>query len=104
MSRIVNPAYGAVMGNAAGMAVLAAGAVGLANAIGDGLAAAAEARYSARYDDALSTAIDHASQIEAMARTAMQLLAELEEENKSLRAACQQRQEVIDLLKGKARA
>lgn len=98
-----NPAYSAAMGNVAGMAVIAAGAVGLANAIGDGLAAAAEARYNARYDDALSRATAHANEMEAMAREAMRLLAELETENASLRAACQQRQEVIDLLKAKAR-
>lgn len=104
MSRFGNPAHSAVMGNAAGVAVLAAGAVGLASAIGEGLSAAAEARYQASYKDALSTAIDHASEMQAVARTAMQLLAELEAENKSLRAACQQRQEVIDLLKAKARA
>lgn len=99
-----NPAYSAAMGNAAGMAVIAAGAVGLANAIGDGLAAAAEARYRVRYDDALDRAISHAAEMASMARESMRLLAELEAENKRLRAACQQRQEVIDLLKAKARA
>ncbi|MBP2235343.1 hypothetical protein J2Z31_001835 [Sinorhizobium kostiense] len=81
------------------MAVLAAGAVGLANAIGDGLAAAAEARYNVRYEDALSRAVAHADEMEAMAREAMRLLAKLEAENARLYAACKQRQEVIDLLK-----
>lgn len=101
MANFGNPAYSAAMGNAAGMAVLAAGAVGLASAIGDGLAAAAEARYQARYNDALSTAIDHAREMEVMARTAMELLAELEAENSRLRAACRQRQDVIDVLKAR---
>lgn len=102
MSRFGNPAYGAAMGNAAGMAVIAAGAVGLANAIGNGLAAAAEARFNARYSDALDRAFSHAAEMEAMARESMRLLAELEAENTRLRAACQQRQEVIDMLKGRA--
>ncbi|WP_331373353.1 hypothetical protein [Sinorhizobium chiapasense] len=104
MANFGNPAFGAAMGNAGGMALIAAGAVGLASAIGDGLAAAAEARYQGRYNDALTTAINHAGEMEAMARKAMELLAELEAENHRLRAACRQRQEVIDLLKAKARA
>lgn len=104
MANFGSPAHTAAMGNAAGMMVLAAGAVGLASAIGDGIAAAREARYAQRYDDALSTAINHASSMETMAREAMRLLAELEAENKSLRAACRQRQEVIDILKTRGRA
>lgn len=104
MANIGSPAHTAAMGNAAGMAVLAAAGVGLVNAIGDGLAAAREARYQARYNDALDTAICHAEQMEVMARTAMELLAELESENHRLRAACRQRQEVIDLIKSKGRA
>lgn len=99
MANFGNPAYSAAMGNAAGMAVLAAGAVGLASAIGDGLAAAAEARYNQRYDDALDTAINHANEMTAMARAAIGMLAELEAENIRLRAACQQRQAYIDRLK-----
>lgn len=99
MASYGNPAFGAAMGNAGGMALIAAGAVGLASAIGDGLAAAAEARYNQRYDDALTNAINHANEMTAMARAAMELLAELETENKSLRAACQQRQAYIDRMK-----
>ncbi|MDQ0318967.1 hypothetical protein QO002_001105 [Pararhizobium capsulatum DSM 1112] len=102
MANIGNPAYSAAMGNAGGMMVLAAAGVGLASAIGDGLAAAREARYQARYDDALTTAINHAGEMEAMARAAMEMLAELEAENQSLRAACQQRQAYIDRMKGRA--
>ena len=99
MANFGAPAHTAAMGNAAGMMVLAAGAVGLASAIGDGLAAAREARYQARYDDALTTAINHAGEMETMARAAMELLAEMEVENARLRAACQQRQAYIDSLK-----
>ncbi len=102
MASFGNPAYSAAMGNAAGMALLAAAGVGLVGAIGDGLAAAREARYNQRYDDALTTAINHAGEMEAMARAAMDMLAELEAENGRLRAACQQRQAYIDRLKLKA--
>lgn len=104
MAKFGNPAYSATMGNAGGMMLLAAGGVGLINALGDGLAAAREARYQARYDDALDTAIGHAEQMQAMARSALEMLAKLEAENKSLRAACQQRQEVINVLKARHRA
>ncbi|QOD63848.1 hypothetical protein HGK82_00825 [Ochrobactrum sp. MT180101] len=99
MANFGNPAFGAVMGNATGMMVLAAGGVGLINAIGDGIAAAREARYAQRYDDALTTAINHAGEMEAMARAAMEMLAELEAENVRLRSACEQRQAYIDRLK-----
>ncbi|MGO8092814.1 hypothetical protein [Rhizobium leguminosarum] len=101
MANFGNPAYGAAMGNAGGMMLIAAAGVGLAEALGDGIAAAARARYEQRYDDALLAASDHAAQMESMARTAMQLLAELEIENERLRAACRQRQEVIDVLKAR---
>ncbi|WP_234844162.1 hypothetical protein [Sinorhizobium meliloti] len=84
--------------------LLAAGGVGLINALGDGLAAAREARYQARYDAALDTAITHAEQMQAMVRAALETIAKLEAENKSLRAACQQRQEVINVLKTRGRA
>ncbi|MDX0534357.1 hypothetical protein GOC55_12940 [Sinorhizobium medicae] len=102
MASFGNPAYSAAMGNAGGMMVLAAAGVGLASAIGDGIAAAREARYNQRYGDALTTAIGHAEQMEAMARAAMEMLAELEAENGRLRAACQQRQAYIDRLKARA--
>jgi len=102
MANFGSPAHTAAMGNAAGMAVLAAAGVGLVNALGDGIAAAREARYNERYNDALTTAINHANEMTAMARAAMEMLAELEAENKSLRAACQQRQAYIDRIKGRA--
>jgi len=101
MPRYGNPAHTAMMGNAAGMAVIAAAGVGFANAIGDAIGAAARARYERRYDDALSTATRHADDMEELARLAMTMLAELEVENSRLRAACSQRQQVINLLKGR---
>lgn len=103
MASYGNPAHSAAMGNAGGMMVLAAAGVGLASAIGDGIAAVREARYQARCNDALAAAINHSEQMEAMARAAMEMLAELEAENGRLRAACQQRQEVIDILKTRGR-
>ena len=48
MANYGSPAHTAAMGNAAGMLVLAGAGVGLANAIGDGLAAAARARNERR--------------------------------------------------------
>ncbi|MBB3314638.1 hypothetical protein FHT77_000480 [Rhizobium sp. BK181] len=101
MANYGSPAHTAAMGNAAGMLVLAGAGVGLANAIGDGLAAAARVRYERRYDDALSAATSHAETMEALARTSMEMVAELEADNARLRAACRQRQEVIDILKAR---
>lgn len=101
MANYGSPAHTAAMGNAAGMLVLAGAGVGLANAIGDGLAAAARARNERRYDDALSAATSHADTMEALARTSMKMVAELEADNARLRAACRQRQEVIDVLKAR---
>ncbi|WP_018858529.1 hypothetical protein [Rhizobium sp. 42MFCr.1] len=101
MANFGSPAHTAAMGNAAGMMVIAAAGVGLASAIGDGLAAAARARYEQRYDDALSAATSHADSMETLARTAMAMLAELEADNARLRAACRQRQEAINVMKAR---
>ncbi|TAZ73807.1 hypothetical protein ELH70_14635 [Rhizobium ruizarguesonis] len=97
MANFGAPAHSAAMGNAAGMMVLAAAGVGLATAIG----AAARARYEQRYDDALTAATSHADNMEGLARLAMTMLAELEGENSRLRAACSQRQQLINALKGR---
>jgi hypothetical protein len=83
------------------MAVIAAAGVGFATAIGDAIAAGARARYERRYDDALTSATAHADSMEELARLAMTMLAELEGENSRLRAACSQRQQVINHLKGR---
>lgn len=95
------PAHQAAVGNLAGMMLIGAGAVSLVNAIGDAADAAREARYNRAYNDALTAAYDHAAEMEDVARVAVRMVAELEAEVASLRAACRQRQEVIDLLKAR---
>lgn len=62
----------------------------------------AEHRYQVRYDDALSRAVHHGRQLRTVAEVAIARVSELEAEVASLRAACQQRQEVIQLLRGRA--
>ena len=99
MANFGNPAYGAAMGNAAGMMLIAGGGMSLTQGLLAGLDAAAEARRQHAYGDALSAAIDHADEMEDLARTAVGLVAELEAEVDQLRAACQQRQQVIDTLR-----
>ncbi|MBY5720586.1 hypothetical protein HFO33_29020 [Rhizobium leguminosarum] len=96
-----NPAHTAMMGNAAGMAVIAVAGVGFANALGDAIAASARARYERRYDDALSAATRHADDMVELAHLAMTMLAELEADNARLRAACTQRQQALNALKGR---
>lgn len=93
------PAHTAAVGNLGGMMLLAAGGVGLANAIGDAIGAARDARYARRYDDALGAATAHADTMESIARTAVGMVADLEAEVASLRAACRQRNEVIRALR-----
>lgn len=93
------PAHNAMIGNAGGMMVLAAAGVGLANAIGDAIGAARDARYARRYNDALGAATAHADTMESIARTAVCMVADLEAEVASLRAACRQRNEVIRALR-----
>lgn len=95
------PAHSAAMANLGGMMVLAAGGVGLANAISDGIAAARDARYAHRYHDALGAATAHGDAMEGLARGAMAIVADLQAEVTSLRAACRQRQEYIDRLKAR---
>lgn len=92
------PAHQAAIGNFGGMMLIAGGAIGLMNAINAGCDAISDARYSRAYNDALSAATAHAEDMEALARTALGMVAELEAEVDSLRAACRQRQEVIDIL------
>jgi hypothetical protein len=104
MANFGNPAYSAVMGNMAGMSMIAAGVVGLASAVTAGLDAAADARRQNAYYDALGAATAHADDMEDLARTAVEMIAELEAEVASLRRACRQRQEVIDLMAARGRA
>ena len=104
MENFGRPAHTAAMGNLGGMMLIAGGAMALANGIGDALAAAADARRQRAYTDALSAATAHADAMENLARTAVVMVAELEVEVASLRAACRQRQQVIDVLAARGRA
>ena len=104
MANFGSPAHQAAMGNLGGMMLVAGGVMALANGIGDALDAVADARRRHAYGDALSAATAHADQMEYIARTAVTMVAELEAEVASLRAACRQRQQVIDVLVAKGRA
>lgn len=90
-----NPAMSAVMGNAAGMMLLAGGVMGLAQGLTSALDNIADARYQRAYGDALGAATAHAADMEDLARAAVLTVAELEAEVLALREACRQRQEVI---------
>lgn len=92
------------MGNLGGMMLIAGGAMALTNGISDALDAVADARRRRAYGDALSAATAHAAQMEDIARTAVTMVAELEAEVVSLRAACRQRQQVIEVLAARVRA
>lgn len=99
MANFSAPAHNAAIGNLAGMMVVPTAGVGLAMAIGDALSAARDARYEYAYGDALGNATEHAHRMENIARVSIDIVAKLEAQVKSLRAACEQRQEVIDILK-----
>jgi len=77
------------------MSAIAAGSVHLAMGIANAIDAAGEALYDHRYQTALEAAAAHANQMEAVARTAVEMIAELEAENVRLRAACRQRSDYI---------
>ncbi|WP_075292976.1 hypothetical protein [Pararhizobium arenae] len=98
-----NPAYSAAMGNFAGMALIAGGTMALADGLLAGLDAIAENRRRHAYVDALDAAAAHSEEMEQVARAAVTLIAELEGEVAQLRAACLQRQELIDTLVGNTR-
>jgi len=102
MANFGSPAHSAAMGNLPGMMLIAGGAVGLANGIIASLDAIAEARHAHAYNDALAAAATHAEDMEDIARKAVAMVAELEVEVARLRVACQQRQQVIDTLRGRA--
>ncbi|MQV12183.1 hypothetical protein GHL01_00290 [Sinorhizobium meliloti] len=102
MANFGSPAHTAAMGNAAGMMVIAGGAMCLARGVSDALDAVAEARYQRRYHDALGAATMHARELENVARVAVTLIADLEAEVAQLREACAQRQDVIEALVGRA--
>jgi len=103
MAHYKNPAANAAMGNLAGMALIAGGAMALTNGLCSALDAVADARRQRAYGDALWAATAHADEMEDIARAAVVACGKLEAEVASLRAACRQRQEVIDTLVAKRR-
>lgn len=96
-----SPAHAAAMGNLPGMMLIAGATMGLAQGLFDALDGIAEARYQRAHYDALGAATAHAADMEDLARAAVLAVAELEAEVASLRAACAQRQDVIDILKAR---
>ena len=90
-----NEAGHAAMSNLVGMSAIAAGSVHMALGIGRAIDAANDVIYDHRYNTSLEAAHAHASEMEYVAKEAMKIIARLEDENQSLRAACQQRGEHI---------
>ncbi|MDX3975765.1 hypothetical protein [Shinella sp.] len=103
MAHFGSPAHSAAMGNLPGMMMIGAGAVGLMNAINAGCDAIRDARSSRAHNDALGAATAHADGMEDLARTAVGMVAELEADVASLRVACCQRQQVINVLAARGR-
>lgn len=101
MARFGNPAASALAGNAVGMAALAGGVASVAFGLGAAFEAAADALVEVRYTQSLGAAFQHADEMTEIARASIAYTAELEAEVAQLRAACQQRQEVIELLKNR---
>lgn len=97
-----NPASGAMMQVGSLLSVVAAAGPCLAEGLQAVVSDINQARYDARYNDALSSAVHHGRQLRTVAEVAISRVSELEAEVASLRAACQQRQEVIALLRGRA--
>ena len=101
MSNFGSPAHNATLGMGAGMLVVAAAGVSLANCISADLDAARERRYEAAHDNALADAIQHAATMEQFARISIERVAELEAQVTSLTAACAQRQGCIDRMRAR---
>ena len=90
-----NEASHTAMSNLVGMSGIAAGSMQLALGVGRAIDAANDIIYDNRYNRSLEAAHAHAYEMEAVAKEAMKIIARLEAENQSLRAACQQRGEHI---------
>ena len=101
MSNFGSPAHNATLGMGAGMLVVAAAGVSLANCINADLDAARERRYNAAHDNALGNAIAHAAAMEEVARISIEKVKALEAQVRSLTAACAQRQGCIDRMKAR---
>ena len=91
----------AVNGNIPGMALLGGGVMSVAMGLGSAFQAATNALREVRYSQSLGDAMHHANDMAAIASAAIEYTAQLEAEVAALRAACTQRQEVIDILKAR---
>ncbi len=100
MARFGN-ANSVVAANAAGMMCLGSGVMSVALGLGAAFDAATDALREVRYTQSLGDAMAHANEMAAIASAAIDYTAQLEQEIASLRAACAQRQEVIDLMKAR---
>lgn len=94
-----NTAAHAAMSNVPGMAAIAATSVHLAFALGDMIDEVKARSYENAYVGALDKAKAHARGMEVIAREAVTVIADLEAEVASLRAACAQRHDYIESLK-----
>ena len=90
------PASNAAIQNGALLAVVGAGAMRMASAAREVALERREASIFQGYADALSDAQTYAFEVQAIAEAAIARVHELEAEVASLKAACRQRQAVID--------
>jgi hypothetical protein len=97
-----NPASSAACQTGAMMTVVAAGTAALFDSLQGIAQDLADQRYERSYIDALSRAKQHSRQLQTVAEFAITRVGELEAEVAALRAACAQRQEVVDMLMGRA--
>lgn len=95
-----NPALGATIQTGALLSVVAVGGVALFEGLRAVLEDIGEQRYASQYHDALSRAVHHGRTLRTVAEVAVDRVGELEMEVAALRAACAQRQDVIDALVG----
>lgn len=91
----------ALNGNVPGMALLGGGVMSVALGIGAAMDAVTSELRACRYNISLGQAFSHADEMTSIASAAVKYAAELEREVAQLRAACQQRQEVIELLRSR---
>lgn len=99
MHNNLNHAGHAAMSNLVGMSAIAASSVHLALALGDMIDEMKARSYENAYVGALEKAKSHARGMEIVAREAVSLVADLEVEIASLKAACAQRHEYLESLK-----
>ena len=97
-----NPAASAMTQVGSLLSVVAAAGPCLAEGLQAAVQDIADHHYATRSQDALSRAVHHGRQLRTVAEVAIGRCNELELEVAALRAACAQRQEVIEVLMGRA--